>query len=164
MSLVRWTGKQKDDDFAFPDSPMGRFRAELDRLFERVFEMPKDLAREGLSNLTGWGPSVDVSESDKAITVRAELPGVDPNDIEVTVIGQTLTIKGEKRESTETTDEDYHRSERRFGSFQRSVTVPASVDVENVSARHEHGVLVIQLNKRESAVPKRIPIHGAEEK
>lgn len=164
MSLVRWTRKQEDDDFGFPESPLGRFRAELDRLFERFFEVPKGLAREGLSGLTGWAPSVDVSESDKAITIRAETPGVDPSDIEVTLTGQTLTISGEKREATETKDQNWHRSERRFGSFKRSVTLPMSVDIENVSAKHEHGVLVIQLNKCESAVPKRIPVRGPEQK
>ena len=164
MSLVRWTGKREDDDLGFPESPLGRFRTELDRLFERFFEVPKGLAREGLSGLTGWAPSVDVSESDKAITVRAEIPGVDPSDIEVTLTGQTLTISGEKRESIETKDENWHRSERRFGSFTRSVTLPKSVDVKKVSAKHEHGMLIIELNKCQSAVPKRIAVRGPEKK
>ena len=164
MSLVRWRGKQDDDEVSAPESPLGRFRAELDRLFERFFEVPKDLAREGLSSLTAWGPSVDVSESDKAITIKAEVPGVDPSDIEVTLSGQTLTISGEKQESIETKEENWHRSERRFGSFQRSVTLPTSVDAENVSAKHEHGVLIIRLGKSKSAVPKRIAVRGPDEK
>lgn len=164
MSLVRWTGKQDGDDLGSSESPLGRFRAEFDRLFERFFEVPKDLAREGLSSFTGWGPSVDVSESDSAFTIRAEIPGVDPSDIEVALTGQTLTISGEKKESVETKEENWHRSERRFGSFKRSVTLPTSVDVENVSAKHEHGVLVIQLNKCKSAVPKRIAVRGPKKK
>ncbi|MGD2111294.1 MAG: Hsp20/alpha crystallin family protein [Phycisphaerae bacterium] len=160
MGLVRWTDKQEDHDLDVRQSPFGRFRAELDKLFERFLEVPKGVAREGISSLTGWGPSVDVSESDKAVTVRAELPGVEPGDIAVTLTGQALTITGEKKESTESKDENWHRSERRFGSFTRSITLPAPVDAEEVSARHDHGVLTIELKKCEGDVPKKIAIGG----
>jgi HSP20 family protein len=158
MNLIRWTGKQEDNDLAFMGSPFGHFRTELDRLFDRFFDMPSGLARQGFSSLAGWAPSTDVSESDKAVTVRAEVPGVDPKDIEVTLSDDVLTISGEKKERIETKEEGSRRSERRFGAFRRTLPLPSSVDADSVSAKYENGVLVIELSKREGAAPKRIPV------
>lgn len=160
MSLIPWKGKQRDDALDPGASPLGYFRSEMDRLFDRFLGDPWGLAREGLG-MAGWAPSVDVSETDDEITVRAEVPGVDAKDIEISLTGQVLTISGEKKETTETKDESYYRSERRFGSFKRSLQLPAGIDAEKVTAEHRNGVLMIHLKKRESAVPKRIPVKAA---
>ena len=165
MTLVPWRGKRPEeetDDTAL-SSPLSYFRGEMDRLFERFFGespgMPFGLARTG----TGWMPSLDVSETDTDITVRAEVPGLDPKDLEITVSGQVLTIAGEKKEATEEKGENYFHSERRFGSFKRSVQLPAPVDTEKVTAEHKNGVIKIQLHKQQSALPKRIPVQIAKD-
>jgi len=92
-------------------------------------------------------PSLDISENDEAITVSAELPGVDPNDIEITVSQRRLTIKGEKKFENEEQKDDYHRIERSYGNFQRVVTLTSDVDEEKISATCKGGVLTLILPK-----------------
>ncbi len=140
--------------------PVIRLTDDMDHLFDRLFRDPWGVTTGASGSACGWRPSIDVSESDTEVTVQAEVPGVDPKDIEVTVSGQVLTISGEKKESTEEKGEDSCCSERRFGSFRRSVRLPTSVDSENVTAEHKNGVLLIRLNKRKNAVPKRIAVKG----
>ena len=157
MSLIPWKGKQRDDELDAAASPMGYFRSEMDRLFDRFFGDTWAMAREGFGG-AAWAPSIDVAETDTEITIRAEVPGIDAKDIDISLTGQTLTVSGEKKETTETRGANYYRSERRFGSFRRSLQLPATVDPEKVSATQKDGILMIRLQKRESAVPKRIPV------
>lgn len=103
-------------------------------------------------------PALSVRETDDAIAIEAELPGVAPKEIDITVSGQVLTIAGEKKESSEESNDGYYHAERRFGSFCRTVSLPSTVDTDKISAQHDKGVLTIRLAKRPSAVPKRIPV------
>ena len=105
-----------------------------------------------------WQPSVDIYETADAIVIKAELPDVDQKDIDVRIEDNTLTIKGERRHEDEVKKENYHRIERYFGSFQRSFSLPATIDQERVLAACERGVLTVTLPKKEETKPKQINI------
>ena len=119
---------------------------------------------EPFSQLGAWAPQLDISETDKEVTIRAEVAGVDPKDLDVSITGNVLTLSGEKKDETEERGENYFHSERTFGSFRRSVQLPASVDPDSVSADHCNGVLCIHLKKVAGAEPKKIPVKSAGEK
>jgi len=108
--------------------------------------------------LAEWSPALDVSETDDAVLVHAEIPGIDPKELDIAVVGDTLTIRGEKKDETEREGRNFHRVERRYGSFTRSLRLPTPVDAEHVTARAAAGVLEIRLPKKEEARPKRIQI------
>ncbi len=149
-----------------PAAPFGdrfhRLREEFDRFASEVFG-GHWLDRSPLSGPTDFipgfgasGPNIDVREGDKAITVTAELPGIDEKDVELTIKNGLLTLKGEKRyESTDEKDEA-RVIERRYGSFQRSFTLPDTVDDAKVDAKFDKGILTITLPKRPgSETPER---------
>ncbi|KPK82502.1 MAG: hypothetical protein AMS25_02075 [Gemmatimonas sp. SM23_52] len=144
------------------ESPISRFHEEVDRLFERFFREPflgeSRLLPELRSWTTAWSPSLDVKESEDEITVRAELPGVDPKEIDISLHGDVLNISGEKREESEERREGYYDTERRFGSFRRSIALPAEVDQEKISAEYDKGVLTVKLQKSGRTAAKRIPV------
>jgi HSP20 family protein len=130
------------------------FRKEMDRLWNRAF---------GESSLgrafgTDWQPSADIAETAESITVKAELPGLEPKDIEVTLSGDLLTIKGEKKKEEDKKDEKYHCSERFHGTFERSFRLPAGVKLDKVEAKFDKGVLTITLPKTEEAKTKEIKV------
>ncbi len=132
---------------------LARMRDEMDSLFRRFlddFETP----------LWGgsWLPALDVAERDDAFLVKAELPGMKNDDIDISVQGNVLSISGEKKESAEEKDKNYYHVERRFGSFRRDVTLPAGVDANKIEADYRDGVLTVVLPKSESAKPRRIKI------
>ena len=106
-------------------------------------------------------PSVDVGETDKAFEITAELPGMDEDDIEVTLTDAGLTIKGEKKSEREETEKDYHRLERSFGSFQRFFAVPEEVDAAKIDARFKKGVLTVTLPKTAKAKARKIKVKAA---
>jgi HSP20 family protein len=126
----------------------------MDRLFERFFESPW----AELPALGDWTPALDVTEGKDTITVRAELPGVDPKDLGVSLEGDLLTIKGEKEHKKEDKDERQHRVERSWGAFMRSVRLPAPVDGSKVTAAFKHGVVTVTLPKTPGAKGTSIPI------
>jgi HSP20 family protein len=105
-----------------------------------------------------WLPAVDVSETGDKITVKAEIPGMEAKDIEISMVGDTLTIKGEKKAEKEEKDENYHMVERSYGSFNRAMKIPAMVDAEKVEATYKNGVLTVVLPKKEEVKPKAIEI------
>ena len=105
-----------------------------------------------------WQPSVDIYETADSIVIKAELPGIDQNDIDVKIEENTLTLKGERKHEGEVKKENYHRIERYFGSFQRSFSLPATIDQENVVATSEKGILTITLPKKAEIKPKQINI------
>jgi HSP20 family protein len=160
MSLIPWKNKRSayrvDDDWM--SAPMIRFRSEMDQLFNRFFGGAMDMVENGFNAMTCWAPSLDVSETDTEVTVRAEVPGIDPKDLQITVAGNMLTIAGEKKDVTERKGENFYHSERRFGAFRRSVHLPAPVDAEKITAEHKNGLVFIRLKKEPGAVPKRIPV------
>ncbi len=162
MNLIPW--RNKGTESVRRDSfPIERFRNEMDRMFEGFFRNGGDNFDRLLSPITGWGPATDVSEDDRQVTVRAEVPGIDPKDLDVTVSGDTLTLSGEKREEAHEEKAGWFHTERRFGSFRRTVRLPAEVDTEKVEATHHNGVLTVRLNKTERAVGRRIPINESGE-
>ena len=133
------------------------FRSEMDRLFDRfgfpslrrVFDI--EPAWRSASSFSFSVPAIDMSEDEKAYKISAELPGIDAKDIDVSVSGDMLVLKGEKRQEQEEKDKNYHFSERAYGSFQRAFDLPASVDRDKVAADFSKGVLTITLPKTAEA-------------
>lgn len=122
---------------------------ELGRMFERTF---------GGGERRGWTPAVDVYERDNEIVVRAELPGVKPEDVDIKIQDDSLRIRGERRFSEEIKEENYYRLEQRYGSFERVIPLPAAVDREKAKAKYRDGVLEVDLPKSERAKPKEIKV------
>src|SRR6185436_16767308 len=105
-----------------------------------------------------WSPSVDILETENELVLRADLPDVKLEDIEVRVENQTLTLKGERKFEEDKDVRGYHRIERSYGTFTRSFTVPATVDPEKVAAEFKNGVLTVKLPKKEAAKPRQVKI------
>jgi HSP20 family protein len=103
-------------------------------------------------------PAVDVYEDEHKLLLKLEVPGIKQEDLDVRLENQTLTIKGERKFESEEKEENFHRIERRFGSFTRSFTLPVSIDTASIAAKYENGVLAIQLAKKEAAKPKQVKI------
>jgi len=108
-----------------------------------------------------WAPAINVREDDEKVVVEAELPGVRADDVDISVENGMLTIAGEKRADQDNKDENWHIVERRYGRFERSFTLARAVDVENIHASFDDGVLRIELPKREEAKPRRIRVDVA---
>ncbi|UCH60054.1 MAG: Hsp20/alpha crystallin family protein [Anaerolineales bacterium] len=140
-----------------PFREMMSLRSMMDRLFDDAFFRTR----------WDWEPesgqlSLDVSESEGEYTVKASIPGINPNDLDITFTGKTLTIKGEYKEEETKEGVQYHVRERRYGSFSRSVTLPTTVESDNIEARYEAGVLTLRLPKTEEVKPKRISVRSIE--
>ncbi len=126
----------------------------LNRMFEEMSGFNVD------NEITGsWAPAVDVYESENAIEIKADLPGMTEKDIDVTVENNTLTIKGERKFENEEKRETYHRVERQYGSFYRSFKLPNTVDVTKINANFRNGILELALPKKEETRPKKIAIN-----
>ena len=134
-----------------------RFRSEQDNLFDRFFG-PHFLATGELFSDGDWFPSVDISEGKKEITVKAEIPGAEPKDLDISLDGKRLTIKGEKKREKEEKEENYHRVERSYGSFNRTVELPVEVEPDQVEASYKKGVLKIVMKKSKESESKKINI------
>jgi HSP20 family protein len=150
MAIERWRPR-------WGITPWRPFREleEWDRRFDDLFG--RSLWRPPLEE-RGWMPAVDVFEKEDKFVVKAELPGIKENDIHVSVIGDTLSIKGEKKTETEVKEEDYYRSERSYGSFYRSIPLPSNVDAGRIEASFEDGVLEVALPKSAKVKPKKIAV------
>jgi HSP20 family protein len=118
----------------------------FERIIPRIPRVHKTLLREGL-----WAPVVDIFEKNGNLIVHAELPGMEKKDIKVTVEGDILTIRGERRMEEEVKEKDYYFCERTFGTFSRSLTLPVAVDKNKVKASYKDGVLIIELPKTKEA-------------
>ncbi|MCL2761387.1 MAG: Hsp20/alpha crystallin family protein, partial [Desulfuromonadales bacterium] len=103
-----------------------------------------------------WQPAVDIYEDENSVVIKAEVPDIDQKDIEVKIEDNTLTIKGERKHSTEVRKENYYRVERHFGNFQRSFSLPQTIDKDNIGAKCDKGVLTIILPKKPEVKPKQI--------
>ena len=128
---------------------------------QRELNMPMskfDTDENGNIATANWAPAVDIKEDDKAFTLMADIPGVDPDDIEVTMDKGVLTIKGERQSEKKTEEENYKRVERQYGVFYRRFTLPDSANAEGIEAASEHGVLKITIPKQEVAQSRRISV------
>ena len=137
-------------------SPLAELQG-INRLLDEAFRGWPLPAGEG--NLGGsWVPPVDVVEDAEHVRIMAELPGIKPEDVKISLENNLLTIRGEKTQVAEEKAERWHRYERTYGSFERSFTVPTSVDAEHISAAYDAGVLTVTLPKAERAKPREISV------
>lgn len=145
MDLVHWR----------PRRGLPAVQDELDRAFDR-------LLRNWMSPVSmsefDWNPSVDIAETDDAIIVTAEIPGVSMDDIDVSVDENQLVITGEKKQEEEQKEKNFYRMERSYGSFRRIFTLPRSADIDKVKATHKDGVLTITVPKVEVAKGKKVDV------
>ena len=146
MTLVRYRSQNPWNPFALARS----LQDEIDRQFTRSF-----FNEEGENGIT---PRVDVQEDAEQIKVEAELPGLTKDDIEVRLVDNRLTIKGEKKEELERKEGDFTIRERRFGSFHREFALPATADASKIDAGFTNGVLAVTIPKKEEAKPRQIEV------
>jgi len=149
FNFTPWTKDQPNE--------MTYFIKDMGNLFEKFLEKNSLPAKEFFTE-KGWFPKLDVSEGKSNITVKAEIPGVDAKDIDLSISGKILTINGEKKEEKEENEKNYHRVERSYGSFYRTVELPAEVDSVNVDASYKKGVLTIELKKTKESEVKKIEV------
>ncbi len=135
---------------------------QLHREINRVFDNQATQFGEGRQELFSpqWQPNVDVKDEPEALVLFADIPGVDPNQIEINVRNGVLSIKGERQFNKEWKEDAFHRIERSYGSFYRQFALPENVDAERIAAKSNHGVLEIRLPKRPQAAAKRITVEG----
>ena len=152
MALIRWRPRGEISPFG----DLLGIQDEINRLFDATVGR-RPFERMGLFE-GEWAPAVDVLEDENKVVVKAELPGMNEKDIEVSILGDTLTIKGEKRKEEEKKDKQYHRVERVYGAFHRSISLPASVASDKVKASFKNGILEIEMPKKEEAKPKQIKV------
>ena len=156
MNLIPWRNKREGQSGEL--SPMVALRDEVDRLFDSFLRTPFSPLEWSLGGPEKWAPAVDVAETDKELTVRAELPGVDPQDLDVSVTGNQLVLRGEKKETSEIEKDGFRQCETRYGSFHRTIPLPDGVDTEQVDAQCANGVLTLRLPKTAAAAAKRIDV------
>ena len=132
----------------------------MDRLLETFAREPFAAVPWPWAGRGAWQPAVDISESEEGLTVRAEIPGIDPKELNVSIAGRELLLAGEKKESSECREQGYYHSETRYGSFHRSITLPEGLDTEHVDARYANGVLTLKLKKLPQLAPKHIEVQA----
>ena len=144
-TLIRWD----------PFREVQTFRQMMDRMMDESFVgAPRFWPQTG----DGFPLALDVAEDQDKYIVKASVPGVDPGNVEITLSDNILTIKGETQQEKDIDEKNYQIRERRYGSFTRSVALPAGVDADKVEAIHEHGVLTLHLPKSEAVKPKKIAV------
>ncbi|MDI6755659.1 MAG: Hsp20/alpha crystallin family protein [Thermodesulfobacteriota bacterium] len=146
MALIRWD----------PFREMAALQERMNRLFSNVRTQTPFREEEIVQGT--WVPAVDIYETNEAIVLKAELPGITPKEITVEVKDNTLTLKGEKKFEKEVQEENYHRVERSYGSFQRVFTLPGTVQQDKVKAKFKEGILEVNIPKIEEAKPKQIKV------
>jgi HSP20 family protein len=145
MNIIRWD----------PFRDLATLRERMNRLFEDAYTSrgeEKDLIA------STWNPSVDIYETENALVMKAELPGINENDIELKIEDSTLTLKGDRKFEKETKEDNYHRIERSYGSFYRSFTLPRNIDQDKIKAESENGILKVTLPKKAELKPKKVKI------
>ncbi len=152
MALMKWRKREVWDPFRY----LSDLQEDMNRLFDlSLARLPRQL--EEFSNVE-WLPSVDVIDEKDRLRVKADLPGVNKDDVEISVEDGVLTIKGERKSEKEEKDKNYYRKECFYGSFERSISLPVEVDVERAEASYKDGVLEIVLPKKEESKPKQIKV------
>jgi HSP20 family protein len=152
MTIVRWE----------PLRELSSLQSEMNRLFNTVFDQPQ--GGNGGTTMRRWMPPMDLLETGDHFVLRADLPGMTEDDINIELEDSTLTVSGERKAEHESKDEGYYRVERAFGSFSRSLTLPKGVDPESVSAHFDKGVLEVRIPKPEERKPRKINIGGGGQK
>jgi len=158
---MKLTRRERQERGATTPYSRGGWPTELSRIrneINRIFEDPFALAWPSTSFYEGWAPPVDIYEDKDKYIVKAELPGMKKEDINVSLDGNTLSISGERKHEEEKREGESYRSERYFGRFQRSVTLPAVVQADKIEASYKEGVLSVHLPKSEEAKPKQIQV------
>jgi len=151
MTLLPRRREDRDSSLA----PLATLQSEMNRLFSSFFDCPfGGLWGDG----RGFTPPVDVRETEDKVIVEAELPGMDPKDVQIRVEGDSLIISGERRQEKEEKTGSFHRVERSYGSFLREVPLPYGADPNRCDATYKNGVLMIELAKKEEAKPKTIQV------
>lgn len=152
MALVRW--RPVHEIPTFPSDVLG-MQKEINRMFENFF-------RGGMEETDllspAWRPAVDLEETGDEYKAKVELPGVDKNDIKITMEGNVLTIRGEKQQEKKEKDVNYHRVERFYGSFQRSFELPGGVKNDKIEAEFKDGILTVRMPKAEESKAKQIDV------
>jgi HSP20 family protein len=151
MAIVRWLDPFRD---------LSTIQERMNQIFEDA--LARNRGREEGLRSGMWTPAVDIYENTDSVVVKAELPGVEKDQISVEVKDGILSLRGERKFEKEVKEESYHRIERAYGSFQRSFSLPVSVDQEKVTAKFKNGVLEVKLPKKEQAKPKQIKVNVIE--
>jgi len=146
MAIVRWE----------PLRELSTLQNEMNRLFNTAFDAPNGNGNG--STLRRWMPAMDLVETADHFVLRADLPGMSEEDVTIEIEERVLTIAGERKSEHETTKEGYHRVERAFGKFARSLTLPEGVNAEAVTASFDKGVLEVSIPKPEEKKPRKISI------
>lgn len=154
MAIIPWRPKEMWWD---PFRDLEAIRNEMNRVFGSPLVRWADRDAGLLEG--AWSPAVDVFDSKDNIMVRADIPGMNKDEIDVSVHGDTLVMKGEKKQEKETRDKDFVRIERFHGSFNRAIRLPSDVDATKVNATYKNGVLELVLPKKEESKPKQIKIN-----
>ncbi len=156
MAIERWRPRW------WPWRALREMEEEIDRAFEEAFgkgAWPTVWRRwRPVIETRGWAPAVDMFDREDKLVVWAELPGVKKEDIDVSIVGDTLTIRGERKVEEEIKDEDYYCCERAYGSFYRAISLPTDVETSKVEARYKDGVLEVTLPKAKEAKPEKIEV------
>jgi HSP20 family protein len=151
MALVHWE----------PVREISSIQNEVNRLFNTFFDTPANVSGAGARR---WIPAMDLTERDDEFVLRADLPGLDEGDVQLELDDNVLTVSGERRAEHEDEKEGYHRVERAYGSFSRSLTLPEGIDPDAVAADFDRGVLTVRIPKPEQRKPRRVAINvGREE-
>jgi len=145
MAIIRWD----------PFRDIITLREKMNRLFEDAVTARGE-EKDMISST--WTPSVDIFETENALILTAEVPGIDENNIEIKIEDNTLSLKGDRIFEKETSEENYHRIERSYGSFYRSFTLPRNIDQEKIKAEHDNGVLRITMPKKPESQPKTVKV------
>jgi len=127
---------------------------QINRLFNEAFDRPSSEA-----NLTAWAPAVDIYETEQNLVVKADLPDIKPEELDIRVENNILTIRGERKFEKKVNEDNYLRVERAYGSFSRSFSLASTVNTEAIHADYKNGVLTLSIPKREEAKPKQIKVH-----
>ncbi len=153
MAIVRWRPRYAWSPFR----ALREFDHEFGHMFGGLAGWP---ARESATGLLEgvWSPRVDILQADDKIVVKADLPGLSKEDLDISVVDHHLTIKGERKHEEEVKEEDFHRTERVYGTFERSFELPATVHAEKIEASYKDGVLEVTLPKKPEAKPKQIAV------
>ena len=153
FDLIPW--RRKEEEGSAAGSPR-TFQREFDELVERFFGQEPVFSRSLFSRT--FTPVVDIVENENDIIVKAEIPGMEQNDLDVNLAGDVLTIKGEKKAEHEERGDNFHRIERSYGSFSRSLALPCEVQQDKAEANYKNGVLSLRLPKSESCKKKAVKI------
>lgn len=150
MAIIRWD----------PFSDLLSIQDKMNRLFEDTMTRSRSFGPDEELGVSSWIPAVDIYETENEIVLKAELPEVKKEDVNINIENNVLTLSGERKFEKETKKENYHRIERSYGVFKRSFTLPTVVDQENIKATFNDGVLQVNMAKRQEIKPRQIEIEA----